>query len=222
LILGRFSQDLVRSIDAGGLGGIDRQVTEKMSARAKRFNLENKSSEFQYEDFIKLYDRLGVPEEEREGEAAANDDGSDAPAPRSNPPQFRLQAITVKGFGRDTDKNDVHEYFKDFNPISMEYVDATTINVVWALASSAALAMLGLSRPLLEREEEMEVNEVKAAVANSAGEDDEDEEEGGLDDDDDTDARRRRGKKENNKENILGRTELLKKVQKARHVLLCA
>ena len=47
-------KDLVRSIDAGGLGGIDRQVTEKMSARAKRFNLETSGPRFEYEDFFKL------------------------------------------------------------------------------------------------------------------------------------------------------------------------
>ena len=47
-------QDLVRSIDAGGLGGIDRQVTEKMSARAKRFNLETSGPRFEYEDIVKL------------------------------------------------------------------------------------------------------------------------------------------------------------------------
>ena len=68
-----------------------------------------------------------------------------------------MQAITVKGFGGSPDKKDVYDYFKEFNPVSMELVDGNTINVVWALPASAAKAMLSLSRPLLEREMEMEV-----------------------------------------------------------------
>ena len=116
-----------------------------------------------------------------------------------------LQAITVKGFGGGPDKKDVYDYFKEFSPVSMELVDGNTINVVWALPASAAKAMLSLSRPLLEREMEMEVNEVKAAEVGK--DDDEDEDEDEIDDD----SRRNRESKKG-KENLINRAELVRRV----------
>ena len=193
---------MVRSIDAGGLGGIDRQVTEKMSARAKRFNLESSGPRFEYEDFVRLYDAFGVPEGERD-EKVRSEEGDAAPAGDLEK-KFRLQAVTVKGFGSGTDKNDVYEYFKEFSPVSMELVDGNTINVVWALPASAAKAMLSLSRPLMEREMEMEVNEVKAGAADGDGEEEEDE-------DEDEDSRRNRESKEG-KENLINKAELVRRV----------
>ena len=192
---------MVRSIDAGGLGGIDRQVTEKMSARAKRFNLESSGPRFEYEDFVRLYDAFGVPEGERD-EKVRSEEGDAAPSGDLEK-KFRLQAVTVKGFGSGTDKNDVYEYFKEFSPVSMELVDGNTINVVWALPASAAKAMLSLSRPLMEREIEMEVNEVKAGAAGGDGEEEEDDE--------DEDSRRHRESKEG-KENLINKAELVRRV----------
>ncbi len=198
-------QDLVRSIDAGGLVGLDRQATEKMSARARRFNLDSaaRGTEFAYEDYVQLYDSFNVPQEEREiADGGDEDDSAEerSRARRKKRGVFRLQAVTVKGFGPGTDKSDVHDYFKDFNPVSMELVDGNTVNVVWALPSSAAKAMLSLSRPIMERGDEMEVNEVKAKAAdsdNSAGED----EDGEMRDDS------RKGK-----ENLITKSELLQRV----------
>ena len=90
-------KDLIRSIDADGLGGIDRQVTEKMSARAKRFNLETSGPRFEYEDFVRLYDAFGVPEGEREEEKAAEDDDGDKAVAASGDleKKFRLQASVM-------------------------------------------------------------------------------------------------------------------------------
>ena len=90
-------KDLVRSIDAGGLGGIDRQVTEKMSARAKRFNLETSGPRFEYEDFMRLYDAFGVPEGERDEKG--EDKGDDAPTAAVSgnlEKKFRLQASVLE------------------------------------------------------------------------------------------------------------------------------
>ena len=126
-----------------------------------------------------------------------------------SPSHCSLQAVTVKGFGGGPDKKDVYDYFKEFSPVSMELVDGNTINVVWALPASAAKAMLSLSRPLLEREMEMEVNEVKAAAVGDGddGEDDDDDEH----DDDDEDSRRNRESKKG-KENLINKAELVRRV----------
>ena len=37
--------------------GLDRQITEKMSARAKRFNIQGAGSHVKYEDIVQLYER---------------------------------------------------------------------------------------------------------------------------------------------------------------------
>lgn len=44
------SQDLIRSVDTG----LDREVTQKMEARAKRFNM---TGTVNYEDIVALYER---------------------------------------------------------------------------------------------------------------------------------------------------------------------
>ena len=116
-----------------------------------------------------------------------------------------MKAITVKGFGGGPDKKEVYDYFKEFSPVSMELVDGNTINVVWALPASAAKAMLSLSRPLLEREMEVEVNEVKAAEVGAEEDEDEDEEV-------DEDSRRNRRESKKGKENLINRAELIRRV----------
>lgn len=100
----------MRSIDAGGLGGIDRQVTEKMSARAKRFNLETSGPRFEYEDFVRLYDAFGVPEgerqeeekdpEDKQGDEGATDAAEAAAASKDLEKKFRLQASVMNDTSR--------------------------------------------------------------------------------------------------------------------------
>ena len=51
-------QDLLREIDPSGVDTIDRAVTEKVEARAKRFNLKNGGANVTFDDFVKLYQRL--------------------------------------------------------------------------------------------------------------------------------------------------------------------
>ncbi len=97
-------------------------------------------------NFVFLFS-LGIPEEERE------------PSKDRANRVFRLEALHVRGFGA-MKAEDVYDYFKEYNPVTLEWVDGNSANVVWALPFSCAKALLALSRPLLSREEEgMEVNE---------------------------------------------------------------
>ena len=82
---------------------------------------------------------MGISEAEIEGQA-----------PKSER-QYRLEAIHIRGFdGSIVSSEDIHEYFSEFSPVSFEWVDKNSANVIWALPSSAAKALLTLSRPLKE------------------------------------------------------------------------
>ena len=70
---------------------------------------------------------------------------------------------------------------------------------------SIELRPCSLSRPLLEREMEVEVNEVKAAEVGAEEDEDEDEEV-------DEDSRRNRRDSKKGKENLINRAELLRRV----------
>ena len=82
---------------------------------------------------------MGISEAEIEGQT-----------PKSER-QYRLEAIHIRGFdGSIVSSEDIHEYFSEFSPVSFEWVDKNSANVIWALPSSAAKALLTLSRPLKE------------------------------------------------------------------------
>lgn len=131
--------DLLQEIGGHDVIGIDRNVTEKMEARAKRFNLSSAGSNIHYEDMMVLYKSLGISEAEIEGQIPKPDR------------QFRLEAIHIRGFdGSIVRSEDIHEYFSEFSPVSFEWVDKNSANVIWALPSSAAKALLTLSRPLMQ------------------------------------------------------------------------
>ena len=97
---------------------------------------------------------LGIPADER--------DGTKDKLSR----EFRLESLHIRGFSKMV-AEDIYEYFKDFSPISYEWVNNSSANVIWALSTSSAKALLGLSRPIVfpeeeaedEDDEEMEVNE---------------------------------------------------------------
>ena len=114
-----------------------------------------------FKQFRLLFISLGIPEDEQHGnkEKALR--------------QYRLEAIHVKGFAK-LQAEDIYDYFKEFNPVSFEWVDPASVNVLWAFANSAANALLSLSRPLVERSEDdhgMEVNERVAGEDQENGED---------------------------------------------------
>ena len=91
----------------------------------------------------------------------------------------------------------VYEYFKEFSPVSLEWVDGNSANVVWALPLSCARALLALSKPLLSKEEEgMEINE------RVAGEED-DQEEGAAEGQEK--GEKEKGKRKLTKDEVLAR-----------------
>lgn len=53
------SQDLLKEIGASGVDVLDRQVTERLEARAKRFNLQQSgiNANVSFDDVVKLYQR---------------------------------------------------------------------------------------------------------------------------------------------------------------------
>lgn len=129
--------DLLQEIGGHEVIGIDRDVTEKMEARAKRFNFQPAGSNIHYEDMVELYKSLGISEAEIAGQIVKSER------------QFRLEAIHIRGFdGSIVRSEDIQEYFSEFSPVSFEWVDKNSANVIWALPSSAAKALLTLSRPL--------------------------------------------------------------------------
>ena len=82
---------------------------------------------------------MGISEAEIEGHIPKSDR------------QFRLEAIHIRGFdGSIVRSEDIHDYFSEFSPVSFEWVDKNSANVIWALPSSAAKALLTLSRPLIQ------------------------------------------------------------------------
>ena len=56
----------------------------------------------------------------------------------------------------------------DFAPVSMEWVDSNSCNVIWALATSSARALLTLSRPIHVPEAALKEAEARAAKAAAA------------------------------------------------------
>ena len=87
---------------------------------------------------------LGISEAEIEGQISKSER------------QFRLEAIHIRGFdGNIVRSEDIHEYFLEFSPVSFEWVDNNSANVIWALPSSAAKALLTMSRPLKQNDDQI-------------------------------------------------------------------
>ena len=104
----------------------DPEFSSKLTARAKRFQLENHLAEPTFEDFQAMKKSL-IPEDLKE---------------------VRAEAIHVTGFGSKVQSNDLGDYFKDFSPISCEWIDGKSANVIWGVDASAAKAMCYMSRPV--------------------------------------------------------------------------
>ena len=67
--------------------------------------------------------------------------------------EVRPEAIHVTGFGTKVQSNDLGDYFKDFSPISCEWIDGKSANVIWGVDASAAKAMCYMSRPVTKSED---------------------------------------------------------------------
>jgi hypothetical protein len=136
---------------------IDRESTEKMEARAKRFQLEN-AGHVNYDDVQKLYDVLNIPADQR---------GGDNVEDRS----YRLEAVHLTGFDSTVQKEDLFNYFAEFSPVALEWVNAKSANILWAIEISAAKALCSLSRPIANQDDD-ELMVIDAAASNGAAETD--------------------------------------------------
>lgn len=135
---GKSLPDLVQSLGGSGVSSQDPDFAQKKEARAKRFQLSNTIPEPSFDDVQGMYESLEVPKDQLEKAAIERD--------------FRFETIHITGFSTKITTDDLGEYFKDFNPISCEWCDGKSANIVWALDGSAAKAMCYLSRPLGQAE----------------------------------------------------------------------
>ncbi|XP_072761686.1 uncharacterized protein [Anoplolepis gracilipes] len=101
----------------------------KMEERAKRFGLSEKSKTSPNQE-ENLYSSMGITDD---GENAKN---------------VRLNVIHMRGT-EEMSTNDVFKYFQDYAPMSIEWINDVSCNIVWFDNLSAARAMLGLSKKII-------------------------------------------------------------------------
>ncbi|KAL6430913.1 hypothetical protein ACFW04_007009 [Cataglyphis niger] len=101
----------------------------KMEERAKRFGLLEKVEKSPNRE-ENLYSSMGITDD---GENAKN---------------ARLNVIHMRGT-EDMSSKDVFKYFQDYAPMSIEWINDVSCNVVWFDNLSAARAMLGLSKKIV-------------------------------------------------------------------------
>ncbi|PSN38306.1 hypothetical protein C0J52_19161 [Blattella germanica] len=120
--------------------GVDifaKEVQSKLHERAKRFGLDPSDVKAITDHQItELYKSLGVKEKEEEGAEK----------------HFRLNALHMRGT-EDLSTQDIFNYFKDYGPASIEWINDFSCNVVWLDNISAARAMIGLSKHIKGLEE---------------------------------------------------------------------
>uniref|UniRef100_A0A2R5LL77 Nuclear cap-binding protein subunit 3 n=1 Tax=Ornithodoros turicata TaxID=34597 RepID=A0A2R5LL77_9ACAR len=68
--------------------------------------------------------------------------------PRRVPAGTRLDTVHVRGV-TDMSTEDILDYFKDYNPVSVDWINDYSCNVVWKDEKDAALTLLRISRPVL-------------------------------------------------------------------------
>ncbi len=100
-----FLKDLVRELGDSEDRKVDRGVTEKLEARARRFQMSSGTGP-SFEDFVKLYNSLGVPEEERNK--------------KEDETSYRFNTIHISGFNQMIEKEDIGEFFEEFSPVGLE------------------------------------------------------------------------------------------------------
>ncbi|XP_034251669.1 nuclear cap-binding protein subunit 3-like [Thrips palmi] len=117
---------------AGGfITGIDvfgKEEQARLVERAKRFGLDTSQSNLITEHSLKkLYRSVGVKE------------GDDK--------EFKFDSLQMHGT-EAMSTQDVFEYFKDYAPTSIEWINDESCNVVWLDNLSAIRALLGISKPI--------------------------------------------------------------------------
>ncbi|KYN30410.1 Uncharacterized protein C17orf85 [Trachymyrmex septentrionalis] len=116
-----------KSIDTSGIDIFSKEERLKLEERAKRFGLTEKYKELSLED--DLYSSMGIADDE-------------------NAKNIRLNVIHMRGT-EDMSTKDVFKYFQDYDPMSIEWINDVSCNVVWFDKETAARAMTGLSRKIL-------------------------------------------------------------------------
>ncbi|EFN78768.1 Uncharacterized protein C17orf85-like protein [Harpegnathos saltator] len=123
------TQDRRIGIFVTGIDTFSKEEKLKMEERAKRFGLTEKLKNLFSDQEKDLYSSMGITDDD-------------------HMKNIRLNVIHVRGTEEMSTK-DVLKYFKDYAPQSIEWINDISCNVVWFDNLSAARAMLGLSRKIL-------------------------------------------------------------------------
>ncbi|XP_046568602.1 nuclear cap-binding protein subunit 3-like [Haliotis rubra] len=118
--------------DGDFVTGIDltsKEALEKKEERARRFGIEVSQNQGVDADIKALYQSLGL----RDADFSHDERG------------VRPEAIHVRGTEEMSTK-DIFRYFQEFAPGGVEWIDDSSCNVVWADPTTAARALLKLSR----------------------------------------------------------------------------
>ncbi|XP_071110734.1 nuclear cap-binding protein subunit 3-like [Haliotis cracherodii] len=118
--------------DGDFITGIDltsKEAIEKKEERARRFGIEVSQQQGMDADVKALYQSLGI----KDADFSHGERG------------VRPEAIHIRGT-EDMSTQDIFRYFKEFAPGGVEWIDDSSCNVVWADPTTAARAMLKMSR----------------------------------------------------------------------------
>lgn len=125
------------SLFASGLDIYTEKMQDKLEERAERFHLQPKPINNVTQDEIDaLYKSLNIP--------------TNVEKFSDRPRGIRLDAIHFRGVN-DMSTEDIFDYFKDYSPASIEWINDISCNVVWLDEKNAAHALLELSRPIIIR-----------------------------------------------------------------------
>ncbi|XP_076346006.1 uncharacterized protein LOC143244727 isoform X2 [Tachypleus tridentatus] len=125
-----------------GLDLSSKEVHAKLEKRAQRFGFEiEPQCQTTPEEITSLYKSLDI-------ECDASDFNKDQPGKYKG---IRLNAVHIRGVN-DMSTQDVFNYFKEYGPASIEWVNDYSCNVVWLDNMGAARALIGCSKPMDLRE----------------------------------------------------------------------
>ncbi|CAG5089674.1 Similar to NCBP3: Nuclear cap-binding protein subunit 3 (Gallus gallus) [Cotesia congregata] len=135
-----------------GIDIFSKEEQQKLEERAKRFGMKENARQLDVEDEEELYESMGVSESDESAKYT------------------RFNTLHMRGTD-NMSTQDVFDYFKDYAPASIEWINDISCNVVWLDKISAARALIGLSKritskePAKEEDDAMEGLEKKPAVS---------------------------------------------------------
>ncbi|XP_057322814.1 nuclear cap-binding protein subunit 3-like [Microplitis mediator] len=116
-----------------GIDIFSKEEQQKLGERAKRFGIKENPKQIDVEDEGELYESMGVGESE-------------------SAKYTRFNALHMRGTD-EMSTQDVFDYFKDYAPASIEWINDVSCNVVWLDKVSAARALIGLSKKIVGSKE---------------------------------------------------------------------